>query len=40
MFPLELNYDVKERWNLISLPLDASDEEISNLQSKIRDGAI
>jgi len=40
VFPKELNFEVQSRWNLVGIPLDASNEEISNLESKIKDGTI
>lgn len=39
-FPMDLAYNVEARWNLISLPLDADQADIDNLQSQIIEGTL
>jgi ligand-binding sensor domain-containing protein len=40
VFPLDLTYEVEDRWNLIGLPLDATEQEISSLLSQVEDGSL
>lgn len=42
VFPMDLTYQIKndDEWMLIGLPLDATNEDVTNLQSQIKEGTL
>lgn len=40
IFPVDLNYDVRENWNLVGLPLDADPADIDAMLSQVSEDAL